>query len=440
MSRQARAWLLAMVVIAGEASAQRISVSEFSGRGGDRVRAQVAAALCGPDECVPAGRVMTGGKLDRRLAVDAGVQAFIAGRVGKRGRRSVLDLEVIVPKGGASSRRTLALGRGGLLSAASLEAVRALAKAPTVKEVVGRSTEGGDPPPDARPVDARPVDARPVARDGAPEAVLDLRAASPPVEATKPKAVFFAVELGSYVLNRQLDYTNVALSGADVAPLRSYSLAVFSLPMVRFEVYPLAASKSEALAGLGAEGSFALNPILSSSTSTGAERFPTMAMVAEAALRWRLEASPSYPLVITPLLGFRIQSFTVTTPATESLKLMPDFAYVSLRAGLGLDVPIVKDGLLVLIGRISALPVFSSGEIISSTYFKNGSTLGFEGGVGLRLRIISGLFVAAGFEFAQYQLTFTPRAGDRYLAAAAGLAVTATDRYLGGSLTLRLEL
>jgi hypothetical protein len=373
--------------------------------------------------------VTTGGKLDRRLAVDAGLQAFITGRVGKRGRRSVLDLEVVVPKGGASSRRTFALGRGGLLSTASIEAVRVLAKAPTVKEVVGASTEGSEPP----------VDARRVTRDVAPEVVLDLRADPPPVETKKPKSVFFAVELGSYVLNRQLAYTNVALSGPDVAPLRSYSLAAFSLPMVRFEVYPLAASQSEALAGLGAEGSFALNPILKSSTSTGEERFPTTAMVAEAALRWRLAASPSYPLVITPFLGFRIQSFTITTPATESLKLMPDFAYVSLRAGLGLDVPIVKD-LLVLIGRISALPVFTSGEIISSAYFKSGSTLGFEGGLGLRLRIIPGLFVAATFEFAQYQLTFTPRAGDRYLAAVASTAVTATDRYLGGSLTLRLEL
>ena len=112
---------------------------------------------------------------------------------------------------------------------------------------------------------------------------------------------------------------------------------------------------------------------------------------------------------------------------------------MSLRAGLALDVPVVPD-LLFIVARVSGLPVFSSGEILSSAYFKSGSTLGVEVSGGLRVKLARVLDLLATFEMSQYQLSFRPNDGDPYVAQNDGSPVYAVDRYLGGNFTVRLAL
>lgn len=248
-----------------------------------------------------------------------------------------------------------------------------------------------------------------------------------------------AVELGSDVLNRELKYFNAVQATADVEPLRQYSIDAFALPTVKVELYPLALFRSDALAGMGIEGAFGFNPLLKSHMASGADLYATTATMGQAALRWKLVASRSYPLAVTPYVGFRVQSFKVEALSADVPKLIPNFSYQSLRAGLALDVPVVLN-LLFVVGRVSALPVFVSGEIISSAYFRSGSALGFEASCGLRLELVKALHLIATFEIAEYELTFRTRDGDRYVAQTAGSPVSAVDRYMGGNLTVRLEL
>lgn len=263
------------------------------------------------------------------------------------------------------------------------------------------------------------------------------RGARSRVASPRERGTFLALELGSDVLNRRLWYVNVATAGPDVAPLRTYDLPTFAFPKVRVELFPLALSRSDALAGLGLEATFGINPLLRSRAPDGAELFATSTVTGEATLRWDLIASPAFPLVVAPLMGFRVQSFVVA-PSASSAKFMPDLLYVSLRAGLGLEIPLVND-ILYFVGHTSALPVFSTGELISEAYFRSGSALGVEGSVGLRVEVTRMFHLVATFEVTQYTLTITPRDGDPYVAARSGSSVGAIDRFMGGNASARLR-
>ena len=446
-----RICLVTLSVTSSQALAQRVSLLDFSGRGGAPVRTQLANRLCGKVECVAATKVTVGGRPNLKKARQEHLDSLVSGTIITKASKSVLELVVLAPVSGATSTWTFPVARNGLLSASSLQAavdsldtrrtarvLQAAVPAAEKKqpEAAARSARAGEP---TGPTERTPSDVEPAA----PEAAAATPSAEPsaPVVARGPRPLFLVVEVGSDVLNRQLRYYNVARSGPDVPPLYPYDLPVFSLPTVRFEIYPLARSRDgdDPVTALGVDGSFGMNPLLVSQTKTSSEVYPTTALKGEAALRGRLVVSRAFPVVVSPFVGFRIQSFTVRTPSADVPKLMPSFSYVSLKAGLSIEVPLALR-LLFLTARVSALPVFSPGEIISSEYFSRGSALGFEGSAGLRVEITAIFRVQASFEISQYQSTFTPKSGDRYIAASGDSAVTAVDRYLGGNISVSLAL
>jgi hypothetical protein len=435
-----------ILLAAFEASAQRISIPDFSGRGAGAVRTQLVNQLCDTAECVAATKVTVGGKPDMKKAKREQLQYFVTGIVGKakKGKGTQLELTVVPVKGGAKVKRVFPLEKNGALAAHTLDAAVEL-----VRGAIGPAEAAPQPTPIAEPVaepTPTPTPYRSPSTTTEPSEPTEPSVAErtpEPTPAATPtatrkstyKPIIFALEIGTDILNRQLAYADATTNN-----VRQYDLAAFPLPTLKLEFYPLAFARTDILSGLGLEGSFGIAPFLKSRRQTATdtlEVYPTTAMKLDVGLRWRIVVSPTFPLAITPYVGFRLQSFSVGTldngdGTTTRLDGLPNIAFVGMKLGVALEVPVVNN-LLYLVGRFGILPIFSSGEIISANFFLAGSTFGFEANAGLAVQPLKFLQIRATFEYTQYGLTFQTQDGEPYVAAGA------TDRYLGGNLAVRLQ-
>ncbi len=429
--------VLAVLCSASTALAQRVTLTPFTGPSANATRNQLVGAVCDTADCVAAAKTTTKNKPDWKKAKKERVQFFVTGAVAKKGKNLSLDLQVLAKAGAPKARKSFPLEKNGTLAPKHLQGamdllVSAFGQAdseastppvePTKPPPPGpkpspTTPRQSDPPPPATPLAARE------------DPTVDARNDQPPAPPAKRGAApFLVIDVGADVLNRRLGYSQVA-----TANLRSYDLALFAQPALGVQFYPLALMRDDLLAGLGVELGVAFAPWLQSRLASTPEAFPTSTMRVDGGVRFRLVPSKSFPLAITPYVGVRTQSFTVGALADgRRLDGLPNIALVGLRAGVGLEVPVIGDR-LVLFGRFGVIPVFGAGEILSSAFFPNGSAFGFEANGGVGVGLTSFLQVRASFEFASYGLSFSTQATDPYVAAGA------TDRYLGGNASLRFS-
>lgn len=424
-----------VVLFATTAAAQRVSFPSFTGPGAAGVRNQLVGAVCDTAECVPATRTTTAGKPDWKKGKKESVQFFVTGSVTKKGKALSLDLFVYNKAGAPKAKRNFPLEKGGTLSGKNLQAAMDLlsgafgakrappppepkeepvvAPPPKEKEPSRRQTE---PPPPPREEKRQP---EPETR-GEPE--------QKPAPRGKKKPTFLVVDAAVEILNRRLEYMQVATSN-----LRRYDLNLYGQAALGAEFYPLALMRDDLLAGLGVEFGIAFAPWLQSRLTSIPDAFPTSTVRIDAGVRFNIAPIKSFPLTFTPYLGVRTQSFTVGA-LTDGRRIdgLPNIAFVGLRAGLALDVPVLP-GWIDVFGHFGIVPVFGSGEIISPAFFPNGSAFGLEANAGVGVRILPFLQARASFEFARYGLTFNAQPTDTYVAAGAA------DTYLGGKVGLRLS-
>lgn len=420
-----------VVVWSSLSFAQRVSFPAFTGKNAAAVRTQVMNAACDTLDCVSPSTVTTKNKPDWKKAKKAGVQSFVTGVVGKKG----LELSVFNKAGKPRAKKTFPLDRTGTLSAKNLQGAMDLLgvtmdSAPAPAPAPAKKEETPDVAP--APAPTKSVAAAPEEKTEepapAPRATTKKAAAEPaPKKADGAKPRFLVLDVGADVLNRTLTWDQLATGN-----LRGYSSSpVFVAVRVGAEFYPLALTgRDDLLSGLGVEANVSFAPWLQSSLSTAPAPFPTSFLRFDGGIRWNIVPVKAFPFAITPYVGVRHQSFT-TSALSDGRRLdgLPNMSYLGLRAGLGLDVPIVKD-VFSIFGRFSVIPTFSSGEVISPTYFASGSSFGLEGNAGVAVRILI-MEIRASFEIANQGLTFTTQPTDTYVAAGAN------DRYLGGNLTLR---
>lgn len=431
------ALVLAALLTATSARAQRVTFPSFSGPSAASVRNQLIAAVCDTADCVAATRTTTSGKPDWKKAHRESVPFFVTGATAKKGKALVLEVAVLTQAGPPKVKRTFPLEANGTLSAKNLQGAMDLLTGAFSGE---RANEPLPTPNAARPAprespttaaggkgSTRPVE--PLDEGAEPAATVAPEREGPAPSASRPrrKPKFLVIDAGAELLNRKLAYAQVA-----TANLRQYDLSLFAQPAVGVEVYPLALVRDDLLAGLGVEASVAFAPWLQSRLTSVTDVFPTSTMRIDGGLRWSIAPIPTFALVITPYVGVRSQSFTVS-PLADGRRIdgLPNISVLGLRAGLGLEVPVVP-GWLDLFGRFGIVPVFSGGELLSAAFFPSGSAFGLEANAGLGVRLGAVVSVRASFEWATYGFTFKTQPTDAYVAAGA------TDTYLGGRLGVRL--
>ncbi|MDP3156121.1 MAG: hypothetical protein Q8N23_25830 [Archangium sp.] len=432
-----RTALVLVAFSASTAAAQRVSFPSFTGPSAASVRNQVVGAVCDTADCVSATKVTTSGKPDWKKAKKESVQFFVTGAVAKRGKALTLDLFVFTKAGAPRARKNFPLDKNGTLSPKNLQSVMDLlgstfgqraAPEPT-PPMVEEKPAAREPTRTNRPADPPPARAQ-RKPETTPEAEPEQRGEpeAPSSAKDKNKPTFLVLDVGAEILNRRLEYSQVATSN-----LRRYDLTLYGQLAIGAEFYPLALVRDDLLAGLGLEASIAFAPWLQSRLASIPEAFPTSTLRIDAGIRFSIAPIKTYALRIAPYLGVRSHSFTVgALPDGRRLDGLPNISLVGLRAGLAIELPIVPRW-LTLFGRFGVIPVFGSGEIISPAFFPNGSAFGLEGNAGLGVNLVSFLQIRAGFDFARYGFTFTTQPTDPYVAAGA------TDTYIGGKASLRLS-
>jgi hypothetical protein len=242
----------------------------------------------------------------------------------------------------------------------------------------------------------------------------------PPEEPTDAHHPAIDVELQYRLFSRTLTWESDAMRA-----FRAYNLDVGNATRLAVEVYPLRAVTDGALSHLALTGSFATAFALDSADSRG-RRFETTMYDLSLGLRYRLPLRPTLP-DIGFSFGWTRQVFYVRASETQALGGVPDLVYDGLRFGVSARIPLVWRLSLRLDGGITA--VLSTGELEDS-FLPHASTLGFDGGAALALRLWRGLELRAGFDAKQYAVSANTEPGDRYTVAGS------TDLYLTGSLGL----
>jgi len=427
--------LVGVVLVAAEASAQRLTILPFTGPASNASRNQLVTAICDTADCVPASKVSAGNKPDWKKVKKEAVAVLVQGTITKKGKAMTLSLGVLEGPGAPKAAKKLPLQADGTLSArnlsAAIEVVRSVAG-------TGKKAEP-EPAPQPEPKKTEPAPekkkepAPEPKREPAPEARRETREEPRPEPAPAPrakhKAPFIVIEVGADLTHRAFDYVN------PVTPnLRRYELPFIAVPELKAEFYPLAlVDNSSLLAGLGVEGGVGLAPWLKSKRPNTNDSFPTSLLRIDGGIRWTiapLRGPVSFSF--TPAVGIRAHSFTVGAAADGTrLEGLPNLSYVGLRAGLGLELGLL-DGLLAIFGRFSVIPIFSSGEIISNAFFLKGSNFGIEANAGVGISPVPFLQFRASFELTRYALTFQSTTTDTYQAQGA------TDLYVGATVAARL--
>ena len=410
--------------LASSASAQKVSILPFTGPGAAAVQGQLSGSLCDTADCVPAEKVTAAKKPDWKKAKKEGVTTFLAGKTVKKGKKVSLELQVLTGPGATTAKRNYPLDRNNMLSAANLQ---------DAIERIGASSPGPAPREEAQTPDVKRPEPTPAPR-AEPEPVTRGEpergtAAEPTPAPTEKKAKFLKIDVGADVVTRSLSYDQLTSSN-----LRTYQLPPVGQPVLGVQFFPLALMRDDLLAGLGVEVSAGFAPWIQSRVTNTTATYPTSIFRFDGGIRWDLRFIESFALVVSPYVGVRLQSFTVGAASDGSrIDGLPNISYFGLRAGLGLEVPIIPR-YLVVFGRFGVLPVFGAGEIISAAYFKNGSVFGLEANAGVGVNVLPFLQIRASFEFQRYALTFKTDTTDTYVANGAG------DTWLGGNLSLRFQL
>jgi hypothetical protein len=436
-----RAFALVTVLAAAPATAQRIGVINFTGPNAANVRNQLVTALCDKADCVSSTKVTTNNKPDWKKAKKEALQFFVLGTVGKKGRKQVVTIEVLSKPGASALKKSFPIGADGLSSKALSQAVDAVkgafGGAGTVEEdaeeetpVVPPKAVERTPEPKPEPkTDERPARAE-VKKDTreAPRSSDTSDDEGRDAAPTTRRLPFIAVEVFGDFLNRSFGYVE------PVTNLRRYGLPIFPMAGGKLEFYPLALVTQGALGGLGLEGSASFAPWLRSRRENTADVFyPTSTLRIDAGLAWRIMPVQSLNLSLIPLVGIRLHSFVVQ-PGSDMTRLdaLPNLNYFGIRAGAGFEIGLVDD-LLLLFGRFQAIPVLSSGEIISDAFFPRGSNFGLDGSIGVGVSLVKVLQLRAAFQFTRYGLVFRSEMTDP------AIAQGATDQYLGGTVAVRFQ-
>ena len=469
MSFHGRLAALGILVCALTAeAAPKITIAPISGDKKSQVGSQISGALCRTYTCVPSSRVFTKKKPDWNKMKSAQVTGLLVGGVAKAksGKGKEVQLSWLDKPGKAAQSWSFPLTSAGKLTNTSLQTLSAdvgnLASGGGSASVgaVGAVAAGTAAAPGPDTMSTTPPTAAPGAGAAAGAAMaanaepLPLPVTpTPPAPGEKsladtPVAVDaganqgyegprhqwkFAVEAGVDLLNRNLSYGNVGAGSI----LRPYSIGLFFAPHFRLELYPIAFFSDGFFAGIGIFGDYSMSLGLKSKFQDTANPFEkgTTYTRWQAGIEWRLRFWKDSDFAITPFFGYGKQKFvTDGDPAGSGFNGLPQFDLSGYKFGLRLDIP-VSSGFWIIVGGDYVIwnnkPLaVQDATGVNSTHF-TGSAKAIEAELGFHIQIAGPFAVRIFGTYNSTSFTF-----DDNQPEAAG---SATDRYLGGRVMLRLQ-
>jgi hypothetical protein len=455
-------------------AAPKITIAPISGDKKSQVQSQISAVLCRTYTCVPYSRVFTKKKPDWNKIKSAQVQGLLVGGVAKAksGKGKEVSLSWLSKPGKPAQNWSFPLSSAGKVTTSSLN---------TLSSDVGNLTAGGGEavaggvgavgalaggaaadtlattPPTTGPATAAGTAAALGAASSLTGATVEplplpvTPTPPPPGEkslADTPVAVDaganqgsegprhqwrIAVDLGVDLINRNLSYSNVG--GSSV--LRPYTANLFFAPTARLSLYPIAFFSDGFFAGIGLVADYTFSVGLNSSFSGGAGSFSKGTSYSRMNLggEWRMRFSKDSDFAVVPFAAYTTQKFlTNGSPDGSGFNGLPQFDLTGIKFGLRFDIP-VSSGFWIVVGGDYVLWNNKNLAVQDATggtgYTFTGSASGFEGDLGLRFKLISWLWLGVDFFWNQTTFTFDPGQPQ-----AAG---SATDRYLGGTVSVRFQ-
>jgi hypothetical protein len=449
-------------------AAPKITIAPITGDKKSQVGSQISGALCRTYTCVPSSRVFTKKKPDWNKMKSAQVSGLLVGGVAKSksGKGKEVQLSWLDKPGKAAQSWSFPLSNAGKITSSSLQTLSAdvgnlvsgggTAAVGAVGAVAAGTAPGADTmsstPPTAAP--AAGVMAAAAATPAAAEPLpLPVTPTPPPATGEKtladtPVAVDaganqgyeaprhqwrFAVELGADLLNRNLSYGNVPAGSI----LRPYSLSLFVAPHARLELFPIAFFSDGFFSGIGLFGDYSMSLGLKSKfqdTSNSFEKGTTYTRW-QAGVEWRMRFWHDSDFAIVPFFGYGKQKFvTDGDPVGSGFSGLPQFDLSGVKFGLRLDIP-VSSGFWIIVGgdyvmwNTKTLLVQDDTGVNSSSF--TGSAKAIEAELGFHIQLVGPLALRIFGTYNSTSFTFDPNQ--------ANAAGSATDRYLGGRVMLRLQ-
>ncbi len=470
MSLHGRLAALGLLVCALTAeAAPKITIAPITGDKRSQVQSQISAALCRTYTCVPSSRVFSKKKPDWNKMKSAQVTGLLVGGVAKAksGKGKEVQLSWLDKPGKPAQSWSFPLTQAGKVTSSSLQTLSAdvgnlasgggNAGVGAVGAVAAGTSSAAGPdtlsttPPTTGPGAAGALAAGAAVTGAEPLALPVTPIPPPPGEkslADTPVAVDaganqgleaprhqwrFAVELGADLLNRNLSYSNAGAGSI----LRPYSVGLFVAPHARLEFFPIAFFSDGFFAGIGLYGDYAMSVGLKSKFQDTSNTFEkgTSYTRWEAGVEWRMRFWKDSDFAIVPLFGYGKQKFvTDGDPSGNGFNGLPQFDLSGIRFGLRLDIP-VSSGFWILVGGqyvhwgTKDLAVQDASGVNSTTF--TGSAKAIEAELGFHIQLVGPLALRVFGIYQSTSYTF-----DENQPEAAG---SATDRYLGGRLMLRLQ-
>jgi hypothetical protein len=418
-------------------AAPQVTVAPFTGPGAVSLRNQVVRSVCDALDCVPAAK----GKQKKGPAV-------LNGRAIKGKKGTTLEIWIVGTNGREKMHKPYAVTAGKL----GEETLEKASKA--ILDAMGVKREPPPPPPEPTPSNPPPTAAsNPPPSNPPPEDKKKGESdwAEPskkdkdepkPVDSTgeakdapagttrastndyKTPTILAAIHFD--VLGRIFTLNNLA--SANMHEYRGPNLA----PRLHLDSYPLTRFTDSLAKGIGLEADFSFT--LGMKAVAGSESYPSQLIRFDIMAKYRYAFQSAMGLAVIPAIGYSRTSFSLSsasgcTPSAAddcTLKGLPQVAYSGLKVGLGAELPLMENKLLVGLG-IYLVPVFAAGDIISPTYFQQGTVLGVDFNVGVGYRVIDNVELRLAFTLERYGLSFTNATTDTYRADGA------SDLYVGGT-------
>lgn len=420
----------------------RIAVAPVRGDESGALTRQLRSLLCAELECVRYSKVRTRGRLDFAKVEALDVAAIVVGTsAASRRTGRVLELALLRRSLHPSWKGSYPLGRGGTLRrgaaadlsadvAAELGSGRPSPAPPPVAAAPPAATEAPAPavlpPPAPPPAEARPEPAVSVAEQPALERPAKPAAEGIPAAGRQPEAEpLAAAEAGVSLGRRTLSYQGVP---AGNLALRGLEASLIASPRLRLELYPLSPLTEGVFSGLGLEADYGFSVGLTTKDPAGGADHPTSFSRLGLGLLWRIRPLASSRFALIPAVSYQRLKFTVGGTPIQGL---PDADLSGVKAAVDAEIP-VGGGIAILLGA-GYVRWTTAADLLGDAFFPGGSAHAIEADAGVLVGL-GGAFalrVLGSYSGTQYSLESTP--GATYQATGA------TDRYLGGSATLRAQ-